>query len=730
MVQTGEDPVLFTLSDGVKVRRIEFNEYVRFLSSDSQLGGEGGFFNPLNNGVLAFDIVQSGVGEALVERFDPQFAKEWATKITREKAFKPYQHPDAPFVSALQVWNYFAPEVRGALEEFQALESLEPIEMYKKKAALYVAERNFPPVYLRQVLAYQQKQFQWLEPDSALESKPLGLFGYSQLSDWFGISFIERSCEFIMQTAANARAQGFRVSQAEALASLYKNVKKASNRLQDGSSPEELLTRALRELNVDKSQAAKIWADVLLFRKTLIELPSRVVINTAPFDDYLRHQSQMTTFSCFQLQPSLRLQSQRDLMKFEVWKDAVSGSSTSLSLPSDFLTSTEVLASWPELVERPFILKVSSTSNAELTKKIRVRDLWNWEIEHWEELADEFSQLREKEVSSREEKFTLLDRLSPQIRSQVDDKARASILLSHPEWKDEALDIAEAKTLRVAIRAQGGKLPFEGISDRPALVQALLEGTSFSAYTQDNDHFYRIEVVERSKGERIVSLPDALEDGTLDLLLDRLLESAYGRMKSTVSEFRDDKGDYKPFREVKDRVGELHFASFFSLLDRSAQEWREKLPDFCRWEEEKVARVAVRFLPHLSFLEDYLKANDNPVCVTAVFESSSEDAVTLNERPLYDLWSLVVCDRRAVRYESNEKPQFAHLLSEKEGIWTAPRYSQELGPFVARVEKKDVESYDQQLRAAVYGCQDVLGGELMRERSKHLVKDLFGGENR
>jgi len=721
----GEDPVLFTSVNGSKIRRMEFNDYIRFLSADSHLGGEGEFFNPLNDGVFALDIIQSGVGETLADRFSDQFSKEWIAKNLREKVYAPYQHPSAPFVSALQIWNYFAPDIARSLEQYKALESSDCTEIFRKKAELYLAERTFPALYLRQVLAYQQKQFQWLEPDPALDAKPLALFGYNQISEWFGIDFVEKACEFIIQTAAKARSSGLKVSQAEALASLYKNVKGAAKSMGESEDPEELFTKTLRQLHMDRAQAAKIWADVMLFRRVLSELPNRVVLSKGPFDEYLSHQSQMSELSCFQLQSCLRFGSLRDVMKFEVWKSAVSTTSSPLDLPSDFHEPSKVLVSWPELVERPFILKVSSTSNAELAKKIRVRDLWKWEVDNWETLAEEFSQLKEKQVENREEKFALLDQISPQIRSNVDEKAKAAIVEAHPEWRSEALDKAQEKRVRLSFRARGGAFPFEGITDRPAFLQALLDEEGLSSYTQDNDHVYRIEVVEKSDSEQIVSFPDALEDGTLDSLLDRLLEPTYARVKDDYIEFRDEKGVYKPFSEAKDQVGEIHFATLLAELDQIAQEWKEKLPNYCPWEEKKAARVAVYFLPHLSALQEQLKASEDSV-ITTPFEASPEDTAELIERPLSDLWSLVKESQEVVYHERESKPQFSHLLDKEEGFWGLARYSRELGPFVAKVEKRGVEPYDQQLRSTIYSCQEVLGTELIREKSGQLVFELFG----
>ncbi len=744
----GDDPIVFRAEDGTRMTRSEFNDYVHFLSMDSLSLGEGGIAsgNPLNDGVLANDIIATGIGEVLARRFSDDFQNEWRAKVHREKAFQPYRHPQAPFVSAMQVWSYFAPDLKDAFEQFRAFTSDDPVAIYRKKAALFLAERQFPSVFLRQVLAYQQRQYDWIEPDISLESRPLGLFGYSQVSDWFGSTFVDKACEFILHTARRARAAGLSVAPGEALASLYQNAQRAVQRLpqNSGITADDLVQKTLQAFNMDQSRALAIWSDVLLFRRALIELPLNIVVNKQMYEEYLRQESSACDLDCYQLQPCLRLASLRDLFKVQVWIQSVGdfrgASPTTLLPPSAFRSAEEVVGSWPEFVERRFILNIASVSSDELAKRIRLRDLWNWQVENgnWELLLQAIPALGEKEAVDREHRLKALERLSPQLKAKADAIAKEHIIAAHPQWLEESLSKAKMETQAVHIRLKEGKIPFEGIEDRQALISHLLTAPvgeiapALQAYTQDQKHFYRIQVLDRAMTDDLVALPELMADGTLDRVLDRLLETSYPKIRGQrPAEYRDEKGEWKPFAQVKEKVGEAFYAPLLQQLDQAIATWRVKLPAYCQWDDLKSSRVAVRFLPQLaSLIEKIQQEGEGSPYVTEALAADVDHSVqSLEARPLEDLWLLVASKQRFVRSERGEKVHFSEALSLNPGEWILPKYSKELGPFAAKVTKKDIEPYEENLRAAVFDGQHILGLEAIRARSQQLGKEFFGEKN-
>jgi hypothetical protein len=274
------------------------------------------------------------------------------------------------------------------------------------------------------------------------------------------------------------------------------------------------------------------------------------------------------------------------------------------------------------------------------------------------------------------------------------------------------------------------------VNDRQALITELLKAPIGEAspplqtYTQDGKHFYRIQVLDRATKESLVPLPDLLADGTLDRVLDRLLEAAYPKIRGErPADYRKEGGEWKPFQEVKEKVGEAFFAELLKQLDRAIADWRVKLPQYCQWDDIKSARVAVRFLPQLVFLSQKTQGEgDFSAYVTHPFVATEKEnpSLSIEERPLTDLWLFVASKQRVVQGERSEKIQFAEALSAEPGTWLPPRYSQELGPFVAKVTKRDIDSYEEDLRAMVFDCQRLLGREAIRARSKQLVTQFFG----
>lgn len=141
----GENPVIFKTVAGKNITRFDFNDYVHFFSI-GPMSSEGHAGNPLNDGVIEHDIIATPIGEVLVDYFAQTFGKEWEARLKREKLFQPYKHPQVPFLSAEQVWSYFAPELKISLEQFQQERHANPLELYKKKEICTLRSRHFLPL--------------------------------------------------------------------------------------------------------------------------------------------------------------------------------------------------------------------------------------------------------------------------------------------------------------------------------------------------------------------------------------------------------------------------------------------------------------------------------------------------------------------------------------------------------------------------------------------------------
>jgi hypothetical protein len=155
------EQVAFTTVAGKQITRGQLEEFSQFISTDqedSKLYGGSLGPNFLNDGVIRKDFLESGLAAILVQQYEPELKADLITKHSREAHYKPYAHPEAPFVSSATVWNYFAPEIVKNLETVQKTAAPSSDEAVQAKIALYLAERRLPSPYLKQILTQQERQ--------------------------------------------------------------------------------------------------------------------------------------------------------------------------------------------------------------------------------------------------------------------------------------------------------------------------------------------------------------------------------------------------------------------------------------------------------------------------------------------------------------------------------------------------------------------------------------------
>ena len=212
-------------------------------------------------------------------------------------------------------------------------------------------------------------------------------------------------------------------------------------------------------------------------------------------------------------------------------------------------------------------------------------------------------------------------------------------------------------------------------------------------------------------------------------MLDRTLEIAYPKIRTTKPAlFRNDKGEWKSFSEAKEVLAETYFSSLLKQIDGKIVEYKTIYPKYCHFDDPKSARVAVRFLPQLLVLGDRLKSGeDRNVLTSAPFTVSDEQnsSSLIENRPLTDLWLLVESKETLTKEEVARKPQFGEAFSVVNQTFLSPKYSKELGPFVAKVDRCYEENFEEDLRAMVYECQADLGSEAIVQKSRTLMVEFF-----
>ncbi len=735
-----EDTVSFTAIDGSKVYRSEVADLVAFLSSDSHdfifSGSSAG--NPLNDGVLANDILESGLAQVIAAPYLTEIGQEQQVKLDREKRYKAYTHPKAPFLTSEQIWTYYAPDIKSNLDLLRTSESAKSKDAFAARVNLFVAERNFPSPYLRQFLRYQESSHKWLSQDPSLAHQDLALFGYHSTQDWFGHQFVEICAQFIINSARFAEQKGFDVTKDEVLGALFRN---ATESYREGrahgaiqaANVGDFFNEQLRRLGMDQSRAVRVWKEVLLFRTLFFENADSVLVDTSSYKDFFHHLNEYVDIDLYQLPKDLRFAKLKDLEQFAIYLSAVRPpvegvkNDNLLSIPLTFATTQQVKKVYPELVERTFIVKVSEINKESLGTKIGVKGTWEWQVDdkNWQQLKSRYQELSGKDDATTEQRLKLLDGLDPAKRAIVDTHSRQSIIEQNPELVKKALEKAPAREEEIVLREQGGPEPFEGFKNTSLLISLLDKAPlnelseELSQISQDGVHIYQIQLLDRSKPERILSFNEAKEDGTLEALLNKVLETSYPRIRNKdPSVFLKENGEWKNFKEVKDEIAQYYFQDLFRLLDHEIEVFKNKMPNFTDWANREKAMLAVSLLPYVQ--EEALVVKEKLAKSEQWPDSNESDKASSGP----EQFTLVKSEERLVRSGPNfvVNPDLAFSL-EMESMSPITSY-QSSGPQFFMVVEKGFLSSDEMIRSKVLEERELLGREAIIKFGGNLLATM------
>jgi hypothetical protein len=558
------DKKLGVALDGSPIMEREMHAMVRFISMGT-------------NELLKNDLMSTGLTAILAERYFDELKGEFEEKLDKAKRFTPYSHPQAPFLSAVQVWSRFIPQLPHHLEQVQKGDCSP--KTFAAYCDLYLDQVAFPPELLRRVLVYQQQQYSWISPDMGLsDTRRLTLFDAQSFEEWFGPRFTEVLGKFLFNAAAIAEKKGYKVTTDEARAHLLQT---CLNTLRSIPSQQEItfadasefLRIQLQMSGVDESTAVKMWKKTMLVHRLFNEIGQGIFVDPQSYQQFSSFANETATVEVYQLPEILRLPDFRSLLKLQYYVEAVAPKLKKIAdLPRQFLSPEEVEKKIPELVVSRYTLEVSKVTKEEVSGRLTLKETWDYEVsnEGWQKLSMEFPILARNAGETIDGRYTALDSTEGNERLKIDRFARSELINKHPEWIEEALFKAPSKKETIAIRSRGAVAPFDEIEETFALrtyLQNASVGEAGSLFTPDNKTYYRIIVFEKPVSKQVMTLKEALEGDWLGQLLDDKLQEAYADVrKKQPDAFKLENGSWKPFSDVRDPIGALVYADHLKQI--------------------------------------------------------------------------------------------------------------------------------------------------------------------
>lgn len=545
-----EDPVAFKTLTGKEVYHQHFENMRRFLATDSTdfvvMGRRANF---LNDGVIRKNFLDNGLAEVTMDPYLKSLEGDLTRRLQHEKKYRPYAHPGAPFVGAESAWSFFAPDLKSNYTQLtQEIDATSPAA-FKARINLYLEQDKFTPEMLRQVIALQEQRYEWIKQDPNLANLDLSLFGYHTAEDWFGQRFLQLATRFVLEASAQAEAEGLVVTNEEAQADLMAQAAWAlnlemsmpMNANKKAPSVANYLDGSLAYMGMDRNEAVALWKQVLQFRRFLGKADSAVFVDPTAFKKLAEVAEASVDLAIYSLPEALHFAKAADLQRFEYYLNSVAEKRPegSLELPTNFRPVKGVLMTHPELVQKRYLLGVSSINKEDLKARVGVKETWNWETDeaNWKQLVKKFPVLEEGSApKNADERFAALSKLDRDTRTKVDNVARQALVKEHPEWVTSALQEQPPEVEEFALRFGEGNTPFAGVKD-PTEFFALLDKAPLTnsqeiasgaepmeelkAFSADNTHYYRIFVVARADKPELLTFEESLKAGALDKAVDK-----------------------------------------------------------------------------------------------------------------------------------------------------------------------------------------------------------------
>lgn len=707
---------------GKAIKKYDLDLMAHFLITDAgDKINYGGAWGPnfLNDGVIAKDFLQTGLAEVVFDHDRESCKEDFTSRQAKEKAFRPYEHPQTKFLSAKNTWNYFAPNIPSLMETLSSIQDPSSQEAFQARSKLYLAEKEFPAFALRRMLQYQRQQYQWIPEDPNLAYADLNLYGYRHLEDWFGYDFIRTLCKVIINSSHIAEERGYKVSRDEALADMIRNATQSYEILAKAgfpvpNSPSEYFDEQLRRMGVDRTKAVNMWTKVLLFRRLFHDYGDVIITDALTEKAIHEHTSEYVGGNLYHLPDSLKFARFKDMQRFETYLDLVAKrASKGLDVPSTFLSTSEVAKNAPELVQRRYLVEVKEADKSRLETRVGIKEMWTWQGEdaNWKLLEKQFPELAVKGATNSGQRLAILDQLDANTRAKIDRVSRQAIVEKHPEWLAEALDQAESKKIVLAVRQKGGTLPLQGVTDMKKLTAYLNQPKG--NFTEDGTHVYTINVLERGHQDEVLTFAEAREDGTLDRLLEAKLDIDYQKAKQDEpSKYKNGDGSFKSIKEVSDEVAKITFKETLKSIRAAYPDEKNMTDDYA---------ASRRLGKHMQSLYKQVTTKGDESFVKASEEI--KEGSLAKRLPLENQWKLMKTPYRIQRSQET-KPAISvkEAFALSEGQWSKVKAPVNGDLAFFQLEEKGAVVDNEKVAALVNETHQ----ELSAEAQRHLMRELIG----
>lgn len=543
--------------DGSSIEKSKLDQFVHFLCVEK--AGKGPYRNLWNDGILQKDCFSKGLGETFFQLRKEAYQKHYETLWKRIKNFRPYEHPEAPFLSAEMIWSRFAPKIN---EYRKALPETFNKEAFSILLKLYEEQQKFSPEMLKRMLLYYQKQAR-IPLDNRLLERELGLFGFRSPRDWFPERFLQDCAIYLMNASIYAEREGVKVTQASLEMEVSKPLGEALR--EEEADLEKAFQKELRFLGLQQHDFFSIFQSILQGRMHLTSLGNSVFVNPDMLTPILEDSLTDFTVEEHRMAKVFDFTDHYSYALFQLYKEAISPSS--FICPQKLYSSENVAKTHPTLVYELYDVACSFITADSCSFKIPLKDIWKWQTEDapFQAIVQEFPEIDGTKAKTPSERAKLLQNLSPTLQKKVNAYAKKAMVKDLPELVLSELNKAEKNPISIKL-FQDGSLSGLQLSQTKKLRKLLEKAPLKSqidltdlelrtkeellAFTEDGKGFFQIHLLKKHPQKQILTFEEALETKKLDKLFSSYVKKMHPVLKETHPAIFSSKSEKKEKEET------------------------------------------------------------------------------------------------------------------------------------------------------------------------------------
>lgn len=728
-----EDKEIGKAVDGSSLREKKIGEICRFISTDRldyQLAEKGAMPNFFNDGVIRKDFFSTGIGVILASAYLDELQSDLTLLLAKHKRYKPYVHPQVPFISVETLWQQVLPSQKRNLDQLIHEVKEMDSDAFSLLVNLYLGETAFPPHLLRNYLLYQEKQYNLGGLDPFLPTADLTLFHCHSLEEWFGPRFIQLVAQFIHNASILAKQKGYQVTSEEARVSLIRNgyeslqMQKGDQKISEAEMG-EFWKRQLSILHMDEKTAIETWREILLFRRLFQECGRSVVQDPLLYQSFHEFASETAELELYQLPPSMQLNDFETFMKLQVYLAAVApkpSKNNLLTLPTKFFSPEEIKKTYPELLEKRFIVEMAQVEKEDIALNVSLKEMWEWQVEkeNFSLLMEEFPILSVARAEDAEGYYQAIEKLTPSMRNKVDVFSRKKIVDKHPEWIEEGLSHASMIRKEIHVSSKDNKIQIKGVEDGTKLA-TLLETAPISMqsrkelenFSEDGETYYRFVLLDQDEKETILTFADANEQGILDRLLEEECNVKYPILrKKDPKLFKTAEGEWKEVAEVKKELGHFIYADVLAAI----QSEHKLIPE--KEDEIDTFYLNHRLFSYMQGAKQTLEEGKEPNSFLKQVALSAGGDRLAEKKPLDEQWKLEKVVKVVKKSEKDQKIS-NDLFHMKEKSWSSILFARNGSPYFFQIKEHSGPSGN--FEKEVKEGQEILS----KDAQRFLMKDLI-----